>query len=219
MDVAKRLRAKMVELDLNESQLGKLASVPQPTINRILSGDSSSPRKSTIEPLARALGVTPDWLLFGGSDEVLPGAPSEKDYALIPQYTAKNSTGSGYLNDHVELKEGLVFKRDWLKKMSLRESNLFVIYAEGQSMEPTITDGEVILIDHGDRNPKNGKVYVLRRPEGDLSIKRLVQEFSGDWVIRSDNQDKIKYPDEQISPDAILQIEIVGRVVWRGGGM
>ena len=59
----------MVEIGLNESELGRRADVPQPTINRILSGESSSPRRPTIEKIARVLRVSPNWLMFGGEDE------------------------------------------------------------------------------------------------------------------------------------------------------
>lgn len=69
MDTAERLRAKMIELGLNESQLGRRSGVPQPTINRILSGESSSPRRPTVEKIARALRVSPDWLMFGTGED------------------------------------------------------------------------------------------------------------------------------------------------------
>ncbi|WP_346395216.1 LexA family protein [Pseudomonas syringae] len=69
MDTAGRLRAKMAEHGLNESQLGRRAGVPQPTINRILSGESSSPRRPTVEKIAKALKVSPDWLMFGTGED------------------------------------------------------------------------------------------------------------------------------------------------------
>jgi len=69
MNIAERLRSKMLELGLNESELGRRADVPQPTINRILSGESASPRRPTIEKIARVLKVSPNWLMFGGADE------------------------------------------------------------------------------------------------------------------------------------------------------
>lgn len=57
----------MKELGLSESELSRQSKVPQPTINRILSGESSSPRRGTIEGLGKALSVSPDWLMFGSS--------------------------------------------------------------------------------------------------------------------------------------------------------
>lgn len=69
MNIAERLRAKMSELGLNESELGRRADVPQPTINRILSGESASPRRPTVEKIARVLKISPNWLMFGGTEE------------------------------------------------------------------------------------------------------------------------------------------------------
>jgi len=220
VEIAERLRAKMREVGLNESQLSRRSSVPQPTINRILSGESSSPRKSTLEALSRPLGVTPDWLLFGSESEpARDGSPSAKDYALIPQFKAKGSCGDGYLNEHVQTTEGLAFKRDWLQRMKVKPENLYVIYAEGDSMEPYIFDGDVVLFDTSQIEPRDKQVYVIRRPDGGNSIKRLTQQLSGNWVIRSDNADKIANPDEPATEEAIHEMPFLGRVIWRGGGV
>ena len=191
--------------------------------------NTREPSLDDIALRAKALGVAQDLLLLHttttkqseghGPDE--NGSPSKKDYALIPQYTARASAGKGYHNDHVELSEGqgLVFKRDWLKRLSLKEDSSCVIYAEGSSMEPTISDGDVLLIDRASTEPRSGKVYAIQRPDGSISVKRLVQTFAGGWVVRSDNPDKTLYPDEPISTDDLQQIEIIGRSVWGGGGM
>ena len=61
--------------------------------------------------------------------------------------TNGGSCGVGELNEHVEVTEGMVFKRAWLKRKSLAIGKLMVIYADGDSMFPTIEDGDVLLID------------------------------------------------------------------------
>ncbi len=147
------------------------------------------------------------------------GSPSEKDYALIPQFRAKGSCGDGYLNEHVQLTEGLVFKRDWLKRMNAKPENLFVMYAHGDSMEPYIFEGDVVLFDTSETEPRDKQVYVIRRPDGGNSIKRLIQQLSGAWVIRSDSPDKAENPDEPVSDSSIHAMPILGRVIWRGGGV
>lgn len=145
--------------------------------------------------------------------------PSEEDYALIPQFTAQGACGDGYLNDHVEVTEGLVFKRDWLRRMNARPENLFVIYATGDSMEPYIFEGDVVLFDVSQTEPRDKQVYVIRRPDGGTSIKRLIQQLSGAWLIRSDSADKTGNPDEIASETSIHAMPILGRVIWRGGGV
>lgn len=145
--------------------------------------------------------------------------PAIHDYALIPQYSVQGAAGNGQINDHVEITGGLVFKRAWLARMHLREQNLHVIYVCGHSMEPTVSDADVVLIDQSQTTPRDGRIFVIRKPDGELIIKRLIQSITGGWLIRSDNDDKRTYPDQPISETDIDQLQIVGRVVWHGGAL
>lgn len=148
-----------------------------------------------------------------------PNPPHERDYALIPQYHVSGECGSGYLNGHEEVKGGLAFKRDWLARMSLKPDSLSVIYACGLSMAPTINEGEVLLVDHDQCEPRDGQVFAFER-DGELLIKRLVRHPAGSWICRSDNPDKIRYADwEPVSTEQLGLLRIVGRIVWRGGAM
>lgn len=227
MNLSQRLKAARKHANLTQKELADAAGVSQPVISQLESGTSL--KSVHIAKLAITCKVDPLWLSEGTGEMLVSrahgpdenGSPSKKDYALIPQYTARASAGKGYHNDHVELSEGqgLVFKRDWLKRLSLKEGACCVIYAEGSSMEPTISDGDVLLIDRTSTEPRSGKVYAIQRPDGSISVKRLVQTFAGGWVVRSDNPDKTLYPDEPISSDDLQQIEIIGRSVWGGGGM
>lgn len=141
------------------------------------------------------------------------------DYALIPQYSAQGAAGLGHMNDHVEVTGGLVFKKAWLKRMKLREQDLHVIYVNGHSMEPTVCDSDVVLVDESQTQPRDRRIYLIRKPDGDLIIKRLIQSMTGGWIIRSDNDDKRAFPDQPITEDAIEQLQIIGRVVWHGGAL
>lgn len=154
-----------------------------------------------------------------GVGDSAPNPPHERDYALIPQYHVSGECGSGYLNGHEEVKGGLAFKRDWLARMSLKPDSLSVIYACGLSMAPTINEGEVLLVDHDQSEPRDGQVFAFER-DGELLIKRLVRHPAGSWICRSDNPDKIRYADwEPVSTDQLGLLRIVGRIVWRGGAM
>ena len=191
------------------------------------------PTLADLEKIAAAVGISVAQLTYGGSeppqaspepsrhaqaeDEAEPRIPHDSDYALIPQYTARGDCGGGYLNGHVEVKGGLAFKRDWLARMKVKAENLYVIYADGDSMEPYIFDGDVVLFDRSDIEPRDRQVYAIRRPDGGISIKRIVQQLSGAWMIRSDNQ--LKYQDEPVTEDVLHHMPILGRVIWRGGGI
>lgn len=176
-----------------------------------------------------SLGYSATWLQDGKGEKKMSGllaremqrasiedaTPSDDDYALVPQYSARAACGPAYHNGHVEVKGGLAFKRDWLARLGLKSDSLSVIAADGDSMSPTLQDSEVLLIDHSQTEPRDGKVFALSK-NGELVVKRLVQDFTGGWIVRSDNADKTRYPDFHVADNAL---RIVGRVVWHGGGL
>ena len=192
----------------------------QPAFAKIENGGNTSFWVS----IAKALDTTPEWLQYGEGEMVFdhttqkrtyPRAPSEDEYALIPQYSTKGSCGGGELNDHVELLGGLAFKRDWLKRYGLKENSACVIYACGSSMAPTLSDGDVILLDCSSKELRNGKIYALCI-DGEVRIKRVHVNF-GKITLVSDNQDKLRYPDQEVPAD--VELDVIGRGVWQGGGL
>lgn len=83
-------------------------------------------------------------------------------------------------------------------------------------MEPTIVDGDVIMMDAGSTRVIDGSIYVLRYAD-ELKVKRLYQRYDGSLIIRSDNAHK--YPEETVPPSTGNQVDVLGRVVWRAGGI
>lgn len=187
--------------------------------------DKREPSLSDLRTLATALDTTLLDLIEGTGSQIAETkghygyTPSAQDYALVPQYTAQGAAGNGQMNDHIEVKGGLVFKRAWLARMGLRERNLHVIYVHGHSMEPTVCDGDVVLLDESQTAPRDGRIYAILKGNGELIIKRLIQSITGGWLIRSDNDDKRTYPDQPVTDSEIDHLQIVGRVVWHGGAL
>lgn len=223
MTLSDRLKAARKHAKLSQKQAADVAAVDQATISNLERGKHQGSKR--LLKIADALGVSHRWLIEGEGEmldddaERGPRPPSSEDYALIPQLSAKGQNGNGYLNDHVEVKGELAFKRDWLAKIGAKEDHLSVIYAEGDSMEPYIVNGDVVLIDHACTTPANGKVFAIHRPDGSVSIKRLIQYTNGEWVLSSDNANKALYRDELIDSASVSQVPIIGKVVWRGGAM
>lgn len=221
MDTNEIRRVKLRQL-IDERYDGKVArlaaflDMKPPQLHRWLSGGQGV-HENSARAIERDCGLPPGWLDLPPDAPPLPEAsiPSDDDYALIPQYSARAACGPAYHNGHVEVRGGLAFKRDWLTRMGLRPESLSVIAADGDSMAPTIHDGEVLLIDHSDIEPRDGKVFALARGD-ELVVKRLARDFGGGWIVRSDNADKARFGDFHVSDGAV---RIVGRVVWRGGGL
>lgn len=143
--------------------------------------------------------------------------PTEEEFALVPQLDIAAACGEGRFQDHIVVKGGLAFKRSSLRDFGVPEDAARIIYAAGGSMQPTIQDGCVVLINTADRSPVDGKVYLICKPDGGLVLKRLVRDYhpalgAQAWIMRSDNPDKIAHPDKVLPPDD--RTMVAGRAVW-----
>lgn len=141
----------------------------------------------------------------------------EPGYTGVLQLTARGSTGDGDDNPHVEIRGVMAFKSAWLRANNLNQKHLDVIYASGNSMEPTINDGDVLLVDESKIEPKDGQIFAMQSESKGTIVKRLVRSDFDGWIIRSDNPDKARYGDETLRDGEINEVRIIGRVVWRGG--
>jgi len=147
------------------------------------------------------------------------GSEIDERYAHIPQYSAKAAAGFGHENPHVETLATLAFKLDWLRTKGVKADHLFVMYADGDSMWPTVNDHDVLLVDTSRTEATDGHVFVLTSNDRGSIVKRLVQSPLGGWIIRSDNEDKGEYPDLLLSRSEVNEHRIIGRVIWRGGDL
>jgi phage repressor protein C with HTH and peptisase S24 domain len=182
-----------------------------------------------LEQLSSSLTPTHDEPSRGMGDSKVPAntpfprgeeAASRLDdrYAFIPQYDAKAAAGLGSENPHVEIRSTLAFKREWLRVKGVNPKHLIVIYAEGQSMWPTINDGDVLLVDRSKVDPVDSQVFVLTGGDGAI-VKRLVKAPLDRWMLRSDNDDKDVYPDRYFLRINENEHRIIGQVIWRGGDL
>jgi phage repressor protein C with HTH and peptisase S24 domain len=87
-----------------------------------------------------------------------------------------------------------------------------VIQVEGDSMLPTLSDGDEILVDGSDGAARlRDGIYVLRIEDA-LMVKRLaLSPVEKRVTIRSDNPAYPSWPDCDRST-----IDVVGRVIWVG---
>lgn len=131
------------------------------------------------------------------------------------QHDAKAAAGLGSENPHVEIRATLAFKREWLKAKGVSPKSLAVIYADGESMEPTINDGDVLPLIYLRLSLKTIRSSCspdLRRHRQETGFIPL-----GRWIIRSDNEDKAEFPDRNLSREDNDEHRIIGKVIWRVG--
>ncbi|MFH7344218.1 LexA family transcriptional regulator [Pseudomonas syringae pv. tagetis] len=148
-----------------------------------------------------------------------PHIDLDSSYSFIPQYTAMAAAGAGHDNPHVEIRSTLAFKKEWLATKGLQPRNLRVIYADGESMWPTINNQDVLLVDSSQVEPVENGVFVIESGIDGTVVKRLVRAPLQQWILRSDNTDKAAYPDRFYLRSESNEHQIVGRVIWRGGDL
>ena len=56
----------------------------------------------------------------------------------------------------------------------------------GRSMQPTLYDGDRLLVRHG-RQPRAGGLVVVRLPNGVVAVKRAVRREPAGWWVKRDN--------------------------------
>jgi hypothetical protein len=158
--------------------------------------------------------------LLGGPEEspgravvARPGLVQRaEDYVLIPQLAVGASAGAGAEPGDEAPLAALAFQANWVRSITNgRPDALSVIGVEGDSMLPTLADGDQILVDTGDHERLRDGIYVLRTDDA-LLVKRLsVNPATRRLTIRSDND---AYPSwDDCDPAAVT---VIGRVVWVG---
>ncbi len=102
------------------------------------------------------------------------------------------------------------FHPEWLTHITKSDpKNLVIIFVAGDSMEPTLRDGDQVLIDMTERGPREG-IYVLSI-DGESYVKRL--RFSLDTIhVISDNPIYKDFDCDINNTNAVVH----GRVLWTG---
>lgn len=108
----------------------------------------------------------------------------------------------------------LAFSAEYLQREIKRSSDqLLLITARGDSMEPTIRDGELLLVDRTPQPVASGAVHVIN-VEGTLLVKRIEACIDGSFLIHSDNT---RYKTQSVAKSERDDLKIIGQVIWQGG--
>lgn len=137
-----------------------------------------------------------------------------QQYFLVPQLGVHASAGNGYAVDTEDVIGRFAFRRDWLSKKVANTDALRVITAKGRSMEPTVRDGDILLVDTSPQERLTDGIYVLNY-QGESICKRLMRLVDGGLRICSDNA--TEFPPQDVPVGHVEQVHVVGRVIWVGG--
>lgn len=189
---------------------------------------STKPSFDKVVRISRLYGVNLEWLATGEGPQypehpeparqpvcepvVVSAQQFTEAFALIPGYHVSVSTGHGELPTNEKVKRHLAFRHKWLRFRGLDAASLVVVFAHGDSMEPTIHSNNSLLVNTDDTKLTDGAIFVLR-VDDELYAKRLQKRFDGSIELISDNKE---YNNQVVRADEVNQLHIIGKVVWIG---
>ncbi|MBG0809893.1 LexA family transcriptional regulator [Methylosinus sp. H3A] len=210
------------------AEAARFLEVAEQTLRNACSGEHE-PRAPLLIALSEKFSVSMDYLL-GLSDELEPSSPKKGGplteslaFERIPRLDVRAAAGAGAVNHIFAIDGELAFPHWMLKKLAPAGARLSFLRATGDSMEPTIADGALLLVCEAesdlrvpDRAPKRRNewdhtdIYVFLIGN-ELRVKRIRKAKQGTIVITSDNP---VYPPEVLLKDDLKRFKICGRVVW-----
>lgn len=138
-------------------------------------------------------------------------AEGEDDgFIQIPMVKLRLSAGITGYQAEPERRDGgtLGMRRTWIERNQYNPSHLIAIYVKGESMEPSLYAGDIVVINTLDTKLVDGAVYAFNY-EGEAVVKRLARD-AGQWWLTSDNVDQRKYHRKLCQGGECI---VIGRVV------
>lgn len=207
------------------TELASVVGVKQSAVSKIKKRGDFPP--GWIFILTEKYGLNSDWLASGegpqrrhseprglvAESSASNAAKENGEYVHIPRYEVAASAGGGAIIHNEQVADYLSFRAEWVKNtLGVSVRDLALISVIGDSMEPTLSEGDVVLLDMTTRSVLDGSIYALQL-NGGLLVKRIQRKLDGSVVVKSDNA---RYDTETVSENKADRLKIIGRVVWVG---
>lgn len=185
----------------------------------------SRPSVDLLQLVSECFDVNPTWLLTGRGPMLNPQTgfldkngelvPQERQgFAIIPRISGEMSAGGGWEGEADTVLDVFAFREDWLRAhLQASPRDFFMANVHGESMEPTLRSGDLILVYTADSKMQYDAIYAFRM-SGGLLVKRVQHVPGGTVVLRSDNS---AYTAVELDPATMAEdFQVLGRVVWFG---
>jgi phage repressor protein C with HTH and peptisase S24 domain len=191
------------EAEPSRERLVALANASGVPVGWLANGDGPEPRFQRGTTTARARGIAVP--LEAGLDR--------QDFVVLPKRPEAAAAGTE-APPAPDATEFIAFRRDWVRShLGIEPSQLIVETALGESMEPSIQNGDLLLVDTTDTRYHSFGVYVIEIA-GERLVKRMQPRLDGSLTLISDNP---AYEAEHVPQDQTDTVRIVGRVLWTCG--
>jgi phage repressor protein C with HTH and peptisase S24 domain len=233
MSIGSRIKQARKHSGLTQAQLASKTGLNQSTISDLEVGKSHG--SSFVASMAAALGVDPLWLESGKGqmlqsvvistpedDHLTSGSPFLRDQipvkireesSLVQVKLVKLKLQAGYTGFQTQVEpeddsfQGIPLSV--VDELHLNVASLLAVRIRGQSMEPMIFEGDIVVLDTSDRKPVSRECFAVNW-DGEACVKMLVKR-NVEWYLHSVNPD---FPPVNVRSG---QCDIIGRVVYQPG--
>lgn len=189
----------------SQSDLAKALGLGRASVS-LAKGKNAVPARWILE-LAARFGLDPAWLSTGQGQARAAASPDE-EFLRIPKVTARLCAGGGSFEAGGEVVGYYSFRSDWIRSRG-DPSRMVLMGVVGNSMEPELKNGDMVLIDQSRTELVSGGIFAVG-VEDTVMVKRL-ERLPGALVLRSDNPD---YAPVALRGDELSNVRVIGRVLW-----
>lgn len=173
---------------------------------------TADPRLSNILAIAQASGVDASWLATGARPAEASAPVGREEFPSVPRYDVALSAGHGSFIDRAEQLDSIPFTAEFFaRRLGRGPKGLAIVDARGDSMEPTISDRDLVMIDTTDTQ-LTPAIWAFTLDDAIL-VKRLQPTQAGIIQVASDNPAYAPFAIDRANADGF---HLIGRVVWVG---
>jgi len=226
MEISDRIKQRMTDLDLKAVDIVTRTGLSKGTVSQWVNGHTS-PRGENLQKLCTVLKCAPEWIQFGVGAPGSSLASKQENHSQLavstssewtePVKIAKQHLSAG----HGAYEEGMSEADEYegvedvdisrLHGLGIQTGCARIIKIKGDSMYPTLWDGDMAIADTYIPHLISGKIYAFYF-DGELKVKRFTKRMDGNWIISSDNKDNPSLMDEVVSPRDTQHLHMIGQV-------
>jgi len=193
----------------NQSELSSIIGVNPSSITQARKRDKIP--ANWILQLCLKYGLNPNWLEREiGPVFIPPFNNTEDEFVQIPKARARLCAGGGSFEVQSEIEGYYSFRNDWLSRKG-KAGNMVIMGVFGNSMEPELKEGDVVLIDKSQKDILAGSLYAVGIDDT-IMVKRL-EKRPQKLVLLSENP---KNETIYMVGEDLNRVQIIGKVLWVG---
>ncbi|HCM04946.1 MAG TPA: LexA family transcriptional repressor [Oceanospirillales bacterium] len=195
----------------NKKHFAELTGKSASHIYKICRG-ISRPSMAYLQELYEEYKVDLTWLLTGeqSAGNQVAGTPSNQDLIFAPMFDVQASAGLGNEVVAEDVEDYFAFNKSFLsRQLNVSSEQLVFVTISGDSMLPTLHDGDRVLVDMSQKAVSHEGLYLLQSEDG-LMAKRL-SDKQGELSVVSDNPE---YDNWKILPANREANPVAGKIVW-----